>query len=367
MNLFCRFIRWLFCKDNPMSVQLSPIGNAAQFFTVNGAPLNAGQLFTYAAGTSTPQATFTSSAGSIQNANPIILGVDGRPPNEVWLTNNVSYKFVLEDSANVVLGTYDNISGIASQLVLNSYLAGLTLSASGSSASMGIAAGQATDTTNIAVMTLAASITKTTAGWAVGSGNGGLDSGSIANTTWYHFFLMQRLDTGVVDVLISLNPAAPALPTNYNIFRRIGSGLTDGAAQWVAFRQDGDLFQWKTPLQTDINANNPGTSAVTRTLTVPTGVNVIAVMTLNLSNSDATASTLYLSDLQTNDEPAVSFGFGQVGPARLAGGAATGASAPVQVRTNTAAQIRTRIDYSSANVTITGGTLGWIDRRGRDA
>ncbi|HEY6022172.1 MAG TPA: hypothetical protein VIY48_20590, partial [Candidatus Paceibacterota bacterium] len=94
------------------SYNLAPIGNGFQFLTTGGLPLNAGQLFTYAAGTSTPQATYTTSAGSVANANPIILGVDGRTPSEIWLTAGVSYKFVLEDSLGNIIATYDNLTGI---------------------------------------------------------------------------------------------------------------------------------------------------------------------------------------------------------------------------------------------------------------
>lgn len=94
------------------SYNLAPIGNGFQFLTTGGLPLNAGQLFTYAAGTSTPQTTYTTSAGSVANANPIILGVDGRTANEIWLTSGVSYKFVLEDSLGNIIATYDNLTGI---------------------------------------------------------------------------------------------------------------------------------------------------------------------------------------------------------------------------------------------------------------
>ena len=52
--------------------------------------------------------------------------------------------------------------------------------------------------------------------------------------------------------------------------------VTDGSAQWVAFIQDGDLFQWKTPVASDISATNPGTSAVLRTLKVPTSSSLSA-------------------------------------------------------------------------------------------
>ena len=97
-----------------MSVNLSPIGGAAaQFFSNDGVPLAGGLIYTYLAGTSTPTATYTTSAGNIAHTNPIVLDSAGRVPGgEVWLTNSTSYKFILRDSAGTLIGTYDNISPI---------------------------------------------------------------------------------------------------------------------------------------------------------------------------------------------------------------------------------------------------------------
>jgi len=95
-----------------MAVNLSPIGNGFQFFDNNGAPLNAGKIYTYQAGSSTPLTTYTSSSGLTANANPIILGTSGRPPNDIWLTEGFFYKFILKDSSDVTIQTYDNLYGI---------------------------------------------------------------------------------------------------------------------------------------------------------------------------------------------------------------------------------------------------------------
>ena len=92
-----------------MSVLLSPIGNGFQFLTTTGLPLSGGYLYTYQAGSSTALATYTDSTGAVANTNPIVLGTDGRPPYEIWLTSSYSYKFVLADSTNAVIQTYDNI------------------------------------------------------------------------------------------------------------------------------------------------------------------------------------------------------------------------------------------------------------------
>ena len=95
-----------------MAVNLSPIGNGFQFFNNDGLPLNAGKLYTYQAGSTTPLASYTDSSGLIANTNPIILGTDGRPPSTIWLSDGFFYKFVLATSSNVTIQTYDNIYGI---------------------------------------------------------------------------------------------------------------------------------------------------------------------------------------------------------------------------------------------------------------
>ena len=98
-----------------MAVFLSPVGGvAAQFFTNTGAVLTGGKLYTYAAGTTTPAVTFTNSGGGTYHTNPIVLDAAGRVSGsgEIWLADGVSYKFVLKDSNDVLIATYDNIVGI---------------------------------------------------------------------------------------------------------------------------------------------------------------------------------------------------------------------------------------------------------------
>ena len=96
-----------------MAVRLSPLAGAGwQFFDNLGIPLAGGLLYTYTAGTTTPQATYTSAAGTIANTNPIVLDSAGRTVNQTWLTTGGAYKLVLQTAAAVTIGTYDNISGI---------------------------------------------------------------------------------------------------------------------------------------------------------------------------------------------------------------------------------------------------------------
>ena len=79
-----------------------------QFFDLNGAPLSGGLLYTYAAGTTTPLASYTDSTGNFANTNPIVL--DSRGEANVWLSGAI-YKFALYTSAGVLIWTVDNING----------------------------------------------------------------------------------------------------------------------------------------------------------------------------------------------------------------------------------------------------------------
>jgi hypothetical protein len=97
-----------------MAVNLSALAGAGQqFFNDSGVILSGGKLYSYAAGTTTPQATYTSASGSTAHTNPIILNSAGRvATGEIWLTAGSNYKFALYTSADVLITTWDNITGI---------------------------------------------------------------------------------------------------------------------------------------------------------------------------------------------------------------------------------------------------------------
>ncbi len=257
------------------------------------------------------------------------------------------------------------IAAAVGSSILRSYLAGLGLSNDGTSPQtvLDIAAGQAVNSTNAAYLSLTSAWTKSTASWVQGTANGGLDTGTIAATTWYHVFVIGQAGGAGADVLFSLSPSAPTLPTGYTLFRRIGSFLTDGSAHILAFTQDGDYFRWSASVL-DVDTTNPGTSAVTALLTVPTGVNVQALLDVQRTDS-AASGYVYVSDLSATDEAPSSTAapLGSMGNA-VAGSQAVG---NLIVRTNTSAQVRYRCQSADSNTVIRIATLGWWDRRGRDA
>ena len=79
-----------------------------QFFDANGNPLAGGKLYSYAAGTTTPLATYTDYGGGTANSNPVIL--DSRGEANVWFGTG-QYKLKLTDADDVEIYTVDNLNG----------------------------------------------------------------------------------------------------------------------------------------------------------------------------------------------------------------------------------------------------------------
>jgi len=85
---------------------LSPSAKMS-FIDAAGQPLVGGKLYTYVAGTTTPQATYADSTAGATHTNPIIL--DSRGEANVWLGGAI-YKFILKDADNALIWSVDNIS-----------------------------------------------------------------------------------------------------------------------------------------------------------------------------------------------------------------------------------------------------------------
>jgi len=79
-----------------------------QFFGTDGLPLVGGKLYTYAAGTTTPLATYVDHTGTTTNTNPVILDSNGQA--NVWLPETTSFKYILKTAAETTLYTVDYVS-----------------------------------------------------------------------------------------------------------------------------------------------------------------------------------------------------------------------------------------------------------------
>ena len=223
-----------------------------------------------------------------------------------------------------------------------------------------ITAGKRRDSTDAQNIVGAASTKRLDAAWAVGSGNGGLDTGAIANTT-YHVFTIKRSDTGVVDYLFSTSASAPTMPTSYDYKRRIGS-IIRVAAAIKGFLQTGDHFQWMSPPM-DVDVATPGTSSISYILTVPSGFKLLADLEVFLFNN-TTTTVVYVRDPNVTDSvPATNAAPG--GTVTAGSGDPAGVLVWARCRTNTSSQVAVRSNVS-ANTFYRLWTLGWHDTRGRD-
>lgn len=302
-------------------------------------------------------------------------------------TVKVNYGGVLADPlpGDLQAGAYADFLYDGTYLVLmnaqqrapypSGHLYGLTLSNNSGTPSklLDIAAGTARSSDDSANIDLLAAITAKDieTAWAVGSTAGMLATGVAVTNTTYHIFLIKRPDTGVVDIAAdtSVTGANIAANTNaaYTLIRRIGSILRVGGSI-VAFSQNGDEFLRSASIL-DVSANAPGTSAVTRTLSVPTGAKVYAIFNSVLQNVETvTGANVYFSALDQSDEASsyTSSPLNSNGNSGQQAGANNNAAGRHTIRTNTSGQIRSRVgNNGGANVTLYIATLGWIDTRGR--
>lgn len=243
-----------------------------------------------------------------------------------------------------------------------SAITGLGLSNNGTDANndIDIAVGRVGASTGDYNLILTSALTKQLdAAWAVGTNQGGLDAGSKANSTWYHVWLIARVDTHVVDVLFSTSVSSPTMPTNYTKKRRIGAVRTDSSGNLIQFLQYGDNFWWTSPPFLDVDDATLTTTKKDYTLSgVPTGLVIEAI--LNIKCTHATTSIVYVSNPNfTNIAPSASaLPLGTINSAN-----SNGNVQQVKIMTDTSAQISARATASSTGIRISA--IGWTDPRGK--
>jgi hypothetical protein len=256
--------------------------------------------------------------------------------------------------------------------VSTGFLFGLTLSNNVSDATndIDIATGYARDSTDVYTMVLGSALTKRLdASWAVGTNQGGLDTGSIANTT-YHVWLIRRSDTGVVDALFSTSATAPTMPTNYDQMRRIGS-IIRSAGAILGFYQDPQnpgLFKLNTGVAATLSGGSADTTAGDCTCTVPAGINVRPFVQVNVSARNIRYTFSLGNKVETSTPMVAVLSVGEANSS-LSDGVQNEYRLEDRFTSNTSSIIRyslvtdaTGTGGSSAGVGVT--TYGWHDRRG---
>lgn len=245
------------------------------------------------------------------------------------------------------------------------YIDGLIMSdAADTEHDITISVGACRDSTNASDLVLAAAITKRIdAAWAAGDGNGGIDTGSVGNSTWYHVYVIKKDSDGSIDALFSTNVSSPTMPAGYTYKRRIGSVLTNGSANIQQFRQFEGKFLYNVSMQ-DIFGSALSTSGALYTLSTPLGVKtqpIIAAFAVLTTGYPL----LLLSSPDVNNEDPASAGFDWHANATANNTVTHSVMYGAHLTTNTSSQIRGRTN--SASVTLYVETYGWIDPRGTDA
>ncbi|HEX9489783.1 MAG TPA: hypothetical protein VF930_05830 [Stellaceae bacterium] len=218
------------------------------------------------------------------------------------------------------------------------------------------------DNTNANLMKVGSTFTKTMAAWAVGSGNGALDTGAVASGTPYFVWVIQRLDTGVTDYLISLSGTAPTMPANYTVKRGpIAWFKTDGSSFIPQYQQRGDDFVYGVSLHDVALTGTFGVAATLQTLTLPSGFQVTAKLRVGIGDAAATGafSALLTSPDETDQAPAAR------GPASITIQTANAsANSELSARSNISAQVRVRSTAANQNLDIWTAGFNWA--RGRN-
>jgi hypothetical protein len=303
-------------------------------------------------------------SGSASTTNTLSFAPNGSDlingANSTTLVISVAYGSAqIESNGDTKWTIVRKAAAPLAQTSARSYLSGLgTSNNSGTpNTKIDVAAGVCADDTNAQMLPLAATTLDCS-----GTGANGLDTGTLANSTWYHLFVIGKTD-GTTALLASTSISAPTYPTGYTLKRRIGSFKTDGSAHILAFVQAGDEFLLVAQ-QNDVSGDTTlTTSAKLYTLaSVPTGIKVRALVSILITGSGST-TVRFLSPDQTATAP-TSQGVG--GNLSIVSGTTGNAAAgSFSIRTNSSGQIQAIASAAISAVSI--ATEGWIDRRGRDA
>jgi hypothetical protein len=262
---------------------------------------------------------------------------------------------VSSDSAKLENTVAGIISGSVPVPPLLNYLGGLILSNNSTTPAtvLNIGTGSACSDNNTTMMTLsAANFTKNcNAAWAVGSGNGALDSGSIIPAAaWLHLFVIMNTSSGSVDVLASQSATSPTMPSGYTVKRRVGSIVTSSSAI-LGFSQLGDEFLWKAPVLS-ISSALP-TVATLVAFNVPIGIKVLAKIQGYFNDPTASGQLFIYSPDQSQPPTGLS-----VAPANPFYD-----NVDTIVRTNISGQVFWLANTAGATANLS--TIGWYDYRGK--
>jgi hypothetical protein len=200
--------------------------------------------------------------------------------------------------------------------------------------------------------------------WAAGSGSGGLFYGSVSANTTYHFFVIRKDSDGSTDAGWDSSSSCTSIPSGYTAYRRIRSYVTDASANIIQTVQHGDDFiMYRRKYDLDLRNGSPAWSGTTNnviTLSVPTGLSVMAKITANYMDSNVGYVELRSPSCVAQSETLAYTAAGSI----FVRDSGLNNSVEMQILTNTSGQIYANTSDTTPN-NFTVATIGWNDTRGR--
>lgn len=199
------------------------------------------------------------------------------------------------------------------QNAANLYVDGLELSWT-SDEVIAIAAGAARDSTNTNDIIVDSALAVSN----IVSGAGGLDTGSVAASTMYAVYVIgNSLGNETPVGLLSLaSSSAPTLPTNYDMYRRVGYVLTDGSSDNLLFWQYGNDKERVMYYDVGISELSAGSSATYAAIDLASSVPPLAtrvIMDVAYTPNGATDVAEFLPFGSSATNGVVRFGYGVAG------------------------------------------------------
>ena len=267
-------------------------------------------------------------------------------------------------SVGDVLTWSGSAAGWSSLFVLRNYLDGFQCgNVSAPSLELSVAPGQSADSTNVVTIRQPFTFYKTLASaWSAGVGSsgspvGGLDSGSVAASTWYNVFVISKAD-GTADVIFSTASSSigPSLPTGFLYWRRVWSIYTRLISAIFEFDQWGDLCLWVTPPLV-YNSSGVGTAPINVTTLCPLGFPTLSIHSGYAIKSGAQV-VIGIYAPGTTQDLSSSFSSAEGVADALSTRACFGA---VLALTNASSQVAAQ--SSQASTTLNLGCQGYVDPR----
>lgn len=200
------------------------------------------------------------------------------------------------------------------------------------------------------------------ASFAVGTANGGLDTGSMAGDTTYHCYAVYNSTNGLSDYAFSLSASAPGgavTAAGYDKSKRVWSIITDSSPNIIQYVQAGNRCYLQTYIAADTYHPVDAATPLDVAVYVPTNITVLALINVYAYNNSVTFNAsryyrIYSSALTSTLPVASATDFDAIAMQYIGG------SDTQQTRNNVSMEVLTN-NATLKVVSITSADGGYID------